>query len=62
MKFDPEGNVTSFGEFHVTLMTKECNRSVVGNEEQYAVSLVSFFRQRKRKLSFIRNLGYRQEI
>lgn len=63
MKFDPEGNVTSFGEFNDSPMTRKCNRRFIENEEQCVLSycVISLFPQRKRKQSFIRNLDYRQE-
>lgn len=49
MKFDPEGNVTSFGELHDSVMTKKCNRSISGNEQQCVVSHVSLFSFREKE-------------
>lgn len=56
MKFDPEGNVTSFGEVHDTLMTKKCNRHIVGNAQQNVLSHISFSSEKK-KTELYQELG-----
>lgn len=56
MKFDPEGNVTSFGELHDSVMTKKCNRSISGNEQQCVVSCISLPSEKK-KTELYQELG-----